>query len=97
MSKPISIVARVKAKSGIEDEVFTTLKSLVEPTRKEQGCISYVLHRSLDDPTLFIFYEQWSSREDIDRHMHAAHIAPILSSADQILAEPLDILFLEEA
>lgn len=96
MSKPISIVARVKAKPGIEDEVFATLKSLIEPTRREEGCISYVLHRSLDDPTLFIFYEKWRSRQDIDRHIEAPHIAPVLASADQILAAPPELLFLEE-
>lgn len=93
---PISIVARVKAKAGIEEEVFSRLKSLVEPTRKEDGCISYVLHRSLNDPTLFIFYEKWNSKEAIDRHMQAPHIAPVIASADQILAEPPEILFLEE-
>lgn len=40
----IILVAMVKAKSGQEEAVKAVLESLVEPTRKEPGCLCYNLH-----------------------------------------------------
>ena len=38
------------------------LLALVEPTRKESGCLCYNLHRAKADKVQFMFYEQWASR-----------------------------------
>ena len=60
--KPLTVIAKLKAKSGREEQPREMLQSLVEPTRAEKGCISYDLHRSHEDPRLFVFYESWQSR-----------------------------------
>ena len=44
------------------------LHQLVEPTRKEPGCLAYNLHQSKADKTQFMFYEQWASKEALDAH-----------------------------
>jgi quinol monooxygenase YgiN len=58
----------VKAKSGQEDAVKEALLGMVEPTRKEPGCLCYNLHQSKSDRTQFMFYEQWASKEALDAH-----------------------------
>ena len=58
----------VKAKSGQEDAVKEALLGMVEPTRRESGCLCYNLHRSKSDSTQFMFYEQWASKEALDAH-----------------------------
>jgi quinol monooxygenase YgiN len=70
----VILTAAVKAKPGEEDAVKEALLSLVEPTRKEAGCICYNLHRSKSDPTEFLFYEQWASQADLDAHSKAPHM-----------------------
>ena len=65
---PAILTAIVKAKPGQEDAVKEALLSLVEPTRKEAGCLCYNLHQSKSDPTMFMFYEQWASQKDLDAH-----------------------------
>jgi quinol monooxygenase YgiN len=64
----------VKAKSGQEQVVKEVLQALVEPTRKEQGCICYNLHQSKSDKAQFMFYEQWASQAALDAHGKAPHM-----------------------
>lgn len=64
----IILTAMVKAKPGEEDAVKDILVALVEPTRKETGCLAYNLHQSKADKTQFMFYEQWASKEALDAH-----------------------------
>ncbi|WP_152046766.1 putative quinol monooxygenase [Aureimonas psammosilenae] len=72
---PLTIVARLKAKPGHEAELEKELRGLVAPTRAEKGCLNYDLHRSHQDPGLFIFHENWESRELWDAHMNSPHLA----------------------
>ena len=60
--------AFMKAKPDQVEAVKEALLSLVKPTRKEPGCLCYNLHQSKTDPTQFMFYEQWASKEAIVAH-----------------------------
>ena len=64
----VILTAMVKAKPGEEEAVKEILLALVEPTRKETGCLGYNLHQSKSDKTQFMFYEQWASKEALDAH-----------------------------
>ncbi len=64
----IILTAMVKARPGQEEAVKEVLLELVEPTRKEPGCLGYNLHRSKSDKAQFMFYEQWASKEALDAH-----------------------------
>ncbi|MCL4206539.1 MAG: antibiotic biosynthesis monooxygenase [Pirellulaceae bacterium] len=70
----VILTAMVKAKPGQEDAVKEALMSMVEPTRKEPGCLCYNLHQSKTDPTQFMFYEQWASQEALDAHGQTPHM-----------------------
>jgi quinol monooxygenase YgiN len=70
----IILTAAVKAKRGQEEAVKEVLVALVEPTRKEPGCLCYNLHQSKSDKTQFMFYEQWASKEAIDAHGKTPHM-----------------------
>ena len=70
----VVLTAMVKAKQGQEDAVKEALLALVDPTRKEPGCLCYNLHQSKSDPTQFMFYEQWASKEALDSHGKTPHM-----------------------
>ncbi len=70
----LTVVARLKAKSGSEAALERELRALVEPTRAEKGCLNYDLHRSAQDSGLFVFHENWESRALWDAHMASPHI-----------------------
>lgn len=70
---PLNIVARMKAKSGYEKQLYDALSAMVVPTRSEAGCVNYDLHRTLSDPSIFVLYEGWQSEEDLAAHMRLPH------------------------
>jgi len=70
----LTIIAAIKARAGHEDEVFAGLSGLIAPTRAEDGCARYDLHRDLEDPTRFVFYETWKSEAHLVRHLESEHV-----------------------
>jgi quinol monooxygenase YgiN len=89
----VTVVARILAKPGMGDVVKEALMKLVPLTRKEAGCLNYDLHRSADDPDLFMFYENWSSRKDLNEHLEMPYLKEFLGRAGEILAKPVEIIF----
>lgn len=89
----LTVVARIRAKAGLEEQVREALLALVAPTRAETGCLNYDLHQSQDDPGLFLFYENWRSRQDLEAHLQTPHLQQFLARAPELLAEPVEITY----
>jgi quinol monooxygenase YgiN len=63
----------LQAAAGREEEAATQLRKLLAPTRREPGCVNYLLHRDPKDPTKFMFYEEFKSEEALQDHTKAPH------------------------
>ncbi len=74
MKDSIYIVVVIKTKEGKEEAVLEELWKLIEPTRAEEGNISYNMHRDKKNPQTFVFYEHWRSQEDIDKHLEMPYL-----------------------
>ncbi|MBX3746380.1 MAG: antibiotic biosynthesis monooxygenase [Verrucomicrobiae bacterium] len=83
---PVTVVARIQAQAGRESELREILSALLAPTRGEEGCLNYDLHQAAEDPTVFLFHENWRSREDLDRHLGSAHVTEALGRAAPLVA-----------
>lgn len=70
----LTIVANIKAKPDKLDFVKSELEKLAPPTRKESGCVQYDLHQDNDDPTRFLYFENWDSRDLWQQHMQSQHL-----------------------
>ena len=75
MSKPLTIVARIRAKEDSVELIKAELLKLIEPTLKEEGCIQYDLHQDNSDPTVFLFFENWETRDLWQNHMNSEHLS----------------------
>lgn len=95
--KTLTVVARIKAKKGAEEEVMQTLLSLIKPTRAEPGCIDYRLHQGAEDKSLFLFYENWTSKQALDEHLQKPYLQAFIARADDLLDAPLDVTLWEKA
>lgn len=71
-------------------EVTQTLLSMIRPTNKETGCLSYAVFCDIEDKGLFSLIEEWETREDLDRHMRS-HRFGVLLGSKTLLYEPLKI------
>ena len=70
----IYVIATLQAKPGSRDALLAGVKSAIEATRKEDGCISYDLCASATDPNQLVFVERWSTREALTAHSKMPHL-----------------------
>ena len=68
-------------------EVMQTLLSMIEPTGKEAGCLSYTIFCDIEIKSLFSLLEEWETREDLDQHIKS-HRFGILLGTKTLLCEP---------
>lgn len=90
----LTVVATIVAKPGREAETEAVLRALVAPSRLDPGYIGYDLHRDLDDPRTFLFYETWESRAALDAHLETPHLTAFKARVPE-LVETLEIRLLE--
>ena len=87
----ITVVAQLRASTNKVDEVKRELKNLTNLTRRESGCISYELHQSIDNDIVFLTYEIWADKSDLDKHFESPHFKDGAHKLEQILAEPAQV------
>lgn len=88
MANTLTVIARVTAKPGCEADVRRELLRLVEASRKEDGCINYDLHVSLDNPAQFVFYENWRDAAAHTAHHQTPHMQAWRARREPLLAGP---------
>ena len=91
----LTVVARMTAKPGQEDELRRSLEALVPTTVAEDGCVNYDLNVAEDDPATFFFYENWESGEKLDAHLAAPHLVEFAGRLDDLLVGGADGLVIQ--
>jgi len=69
----VTLIVILRAREGQEILLEAELRALITPTRKEEGCLRYDLHRSLEGPAAFLLHEVWETREQHTRHTKTPH------------------------
>ena len=83
----LTVVAYMKAAPGKRDELARELEALIEPTTKEHGYVNYDLHQGVEDPDVFIFYENWESAAALDAHLATPHLVHFADLSSGLLDE----------
>ena len=82
----ITIVAKLKAQEGKQDELRKALTTMVDAVKANEPDVpTYSLHTSNDDPTLFLFYEQYASAEAQAAHGKTDHMKALGGSLAGVL------------
>jgi quinol monooxygenase YgiN len=82
----LTIAVRIEAIPGKIELVRAELLRLVDPTLKEPGCLQYDLHQDNDNPAIFLFYENWESRELWQKHMNSPRLAESMKATEGAIA-----------
>jgi quinol monooxygenase YgiN len=93
--KLCTLIGTVVAKDETREELRKILADQVAPTRSEPGCVNYDFHVDVKDPNVFVFYENWRGREDLEAHLKAPHLKPLFGRLQELLARPLEMRFLD--
>ena len=87
----LTVIAKFRAKPGMESRLRDLLHSLTGPTRLEDGCINYDLHESAEDPAAFALYENWTSTAHLETHLKAPHLEKLFKAAPELIQGEIEI------
>jgi len=97
MSKnSLNVVAIVETSSDKLEELKTVCLGLIEPTRKEDGCISYDLYQDISNPGKFTFIEHWKSKEHLDVHMKTPHLVAAGAAFGRLATKEVIVMMLNK-
>jgi quinol monooxygenase YgiN len=82
----VTLIVLLRAREGQETILEAELRALVGPSRKEDGCLRFDLHRSVDAPGALLLHEVWQSREAHTEHTHLPHFLRWNARKDSLLA-----------
>jgi quinol monooxygenase YgiN len=68
------ICATWKAKPGEEATIIDLLDQVSRASVQEPGCLLFWVHRSIDDPSTFLLYEQYASEAAFKAHAASDHV-----------------------
>ncbi|NJL42701.1 MAG: antibiotic biosynthesis monooxygenase [Pseudanabaena sp. RU_4_16] len=92
----LTVIARIKSKPGMEKRMQQNLLHLLTPTRSETGCITFDLLIDINDPTVFMLYENWENQAALDAHFEQPYVKQVLEAYEVTLAEPIATNFLSK-
>ncbi len=85
------VIARLNVKSDAVDQFLQSAEIIVNKTRKEEGCITYILYKSSFSPeNEFIFYEEYKDQQALNVHNNSEYLANFLKQVTPMLtSEPI--------
>jgi len=70
----LTCIAKIIAQEEHKEIVLTELIKIINPSKKEHGCINYDMHIDNENDSIFIFHENWESEQDLNVHLESSHI-----------------------
>jgi quinol monooxygenase YgiN len=80
------IVARVTIKEGQEKAFIEIASKLVAATREEEGNLFYTFYQSIEDPLIFIVYEEYKDDDAFEAHANSTHFAAFVEATNDMMA-----------
>ena len=87
----IVLIARLKVKADKIEAARSAALAIVEPSRKETGCINYDIHQSIEDETVFFWHETWINKVALDEHFATPFFQEFFAIVGEVAAEPPQI------
>lgn len=93
------LIAKWTAKEGEEENVRAALEQLAGPTRAEPGCLMWVPQVDVENPRVFLIYEQYVDAAALEAHGASEHFQrigvgdaiPRLESRERTFYETIDV------
>jgi quinol monooxygenase YgiN len=90
----LTFTAKLTVKAGQEAEFERIMRAAVPRVREEPGNHAYVLHRSTENPRVFMFYEEYDDQAALDAHR--AHLREMGIHLRDMLDGPPALEFYEK-
>ena len=78
--KTFAILVTFKVKAGNEKKFEEAFAPCLTATRKEPGCVAYILNRDPDEANTYIMYESFKGVPGLEAHMKEKHTQTLLAT-----------------
>lgn len=79
------VVAVMKAKAGMEQELEQALKGIMPKVNEEKGTLMYTLHRAKKEAGKFLMYEKYPDKEALKEHSSTPHFTELFNKIGSLL------------
>ncbi len=79
------VVAVMKAKAGMEQELEKALREIIPKVQAERGTLAYTLHRAKKEQGKFLFYEKYQDKEALKEHSSTSYFAELFGKIGPLL------------
>ena len=90
---PLYLIAVIRPRLDRQVEAEEALRALMAGTHAEPGCVFMELTTEADDPTTWVMFEKFRSREAWDEHMRTEHVVRGNERLADLLREPTELRF----
>ena len=80
------ISGTIKVKPETRADAIAAAQELMRLTQAETGCRTYRFSSALDDPNLFLIYEEWEDEAALMSHFATPHMAAFNTAVPRFLA-----------
>jgi len=81
----VPVVALFTAKEGFEEKVKELFCSVIAKTLSEEGCLTYQLNQDVENPRRFVWTEEWTTTELLQKHLNAEHIVKLFNDLPPLI------------
>lgn len=85
----VTVVAKLTVREDSIAPVRVELLKMIAPTRREEGCIEYRLHQEMENPAVFIFYENWQNMECLTKHLNSQHFQEYVAAVGDLVVDKI--------
>ncbi|MCX2477317.1 putative quinol monooxygenase [Pedobacter sp. MC2016-05] len=96
MTNTFTSIAILKAKAGKRDELHSALLRLIDPTRSEKGCLTYMLFEDDANSGTFYMQEAFQDEAAFGFHTQTTHFQTFAKRMDDLMDEPIQLIKLNQ-
>ena len=86
----VIVVFLLHLRAGHGEFVLEELRSVLELSRKEAGCLLFDVYRLAGDPAQLFLHEVWESRNALEAHASNLHISRFRAAVNSYLERPIE-------
>jgi len=90
----VAVIARFAPRPGSREALRALLKTMVTPTRSEDGCRTYDLYESADGGD-FVLFERYRNRRALEAHRASPHYVDYRAQVTELLTGPIEVNVLD--
>ncbi|MDA8403976.1 MAG: putative quinol monooxygenase [Desulfobacteraceae bacterium] len=79
------VVAKIKALQGKESEMEQAFLDVILKVKDAPGTLIYTLHRSQNDPCVFLFYEKYKDMDALVAHSSTPHFKALFKTIKPLM------------